>query len=322
MGLRAGEFKMNSDKWAVVTGGAGFIGSHLAETLLGQGRKVRIVDDFSTGTSANVPTGAEVLEGDVVENAEEAVRGADVIYHLAGIPSVPWSDAEPFGSHRAMAESTVALLQAGERADVRRLVLASSCAVYGDGSGLPKREDQKPAPLSPYALAKVVSELYAEHWACRRSFETVSLRFSNVYGPRQDPLSPYAAAIPIFVRCLLEGQKISIFGNGSQTRDFIFVGDVVRGLIAAGTAPGLSGRIFNLATGHAISVLELVRTLARIVGAPGEMEFVPERPGDIHHSWADVSAAHRDLGFAPGTSLEAGLRETVRWLKSAPVLQH
>jgi UDP-glucose 4-epimerase len=312
---------MNSDKWAVVTGGAGFIGSHLAETLLGQGRKVRIVDDFSTGTRANIPAGAEVLEGDVVENAESAVRGADVIYHLAAIPSVPRSIAEPLESHRATAVSTVALLEAAERANVRRLVLASSSAVYGDGGGLPKREDQKPAPLSPYALAKVVSELYAEHWACRRSFETVSLRFFNVYGPRQDPHSPYAAAIPIFVRRLLEGQSVPIFGNGSQTRDFIFVGDVVRGLIAAGTVPGVSGRIYNLATGHAISVLELVRTLARIVGTPAEMDFLPERAGDIRHSWADVSAVHRDLGFAPGTSLEAGLRETVRWLKSVPVLQ-
>jgi UDP-glucose 4-epimerase len=312
---------MNPEKWTVVTGGAGFIGSHLAETLLRQGRKVRIVDDFSTGSSANIPIGADVLEGDVVENAEAAVEDADVIYHLAAIASVPRSVAEPLESHRATAESTVALLQAGERAHVRRLVLASSSAVYGDGPGLPKREDQKPAPLSPYALAKLVSELYAGHWASRRSLETVSLRFFNVYGPRQDPNSPYSAAIPIFVRRLLEGQRVPIFGDGGQTRDFIFVGDVVRGLIAAGTTPGVSGRTYNLAGGKAVSVFQLVRTLARIVGAPAEMDFLQERAGDIRDSWADVSAARRDLGFAAETSLEAGLRETVRWLKASQVLQ-
>jgi len=312
---------MNSEKWAVVTGGAGFIGSHLAEALLAQGRKVRIVDNFSTGSSANIPIGADVLEGDVLENAEEAVRDADVIYHLAAIASVPRSVAEPLESHRATAESTVALLEAGERAKVRRLVLASSSAVYGDSPGMPKREDQKPAPLSPYALAKLVSELYAEHWARRRSLETVCLRFFNVYGPKQDPNSPYSAAIPIFVRRLLDGQRVPIFGDGGQTRDFIFVGDVVRGLVAAGTTPGVSGRVYNLATGQGLSVFQLVRTLARVMDIPAKVDFLPERAGDIRDSWADVSAAARDLGFKPETPLEDGLRETVRWLKTSQVLQ-
>jgi len=312
---------MNPEKWAVVTGGAGFIGSHLVEALLGQGRKVRVVDDLSTGCSANIPVGAEVLEGDVLENAEAAVRDADVIYHLAAIPSVPRSIAEPLESHRATAETTVALLEAGERAHVRRLVLASSSAVYGDGPGLPRREDQKCAPRSPYALAKLVSELYAEHWASCRSLETVCLRFFNVYGPKQDPNSPYSAAIPIFLRRLLEGRPVPIFGDGAQTRDFIFVGDVVRGLLAAGTTPGVSGRIYNLATGNAVSVFQLVRTLARIVGTSATMDFLPQRAGDIRDSWADVSAARRDLGFAPETPLESGLLETARWLQAAQVLQ-
>lgn len=312
---------MNPDKWAVVTGGAGFIGSHLAEALLAQGRKVRVVDDFSTGNSANIPIGAEVLEGDVLEVAEAAVRDADVIYHLAAIPSVPRSVAEPLESHRATAESTVALLQAGERAHARRLVLASSSAVYGDGPGMPKREDQKPAPLSPYALAKLVSELYAEHWARHRALETVSLRFFNVYGPRQDAHSPYSAAIPIFLRRLLDGQPAPIFGDGGQTRDFIFVGDVVRGLLAAGEAAGVSGRTYNLATGNAVSVFQLVRTLARIVGVSAKMDFLPARTGDIRDSWADVTAARQDLGFAPQTALESGLRETVRWLRAEEILQ-
>jgi len=313
---------MISKKWVVVTGGAGFIGSHLAEALLRQGRKVRIVDDFSTGNGANIPVGADVLEGDVVDNAEESVQGVDVIYHLAAIASVPRSVAMPLETHRATAESTVALLEAAERAQVRRLVLASSSAVYGDGPGLPKREDQNPAPVSPYALAKRVSEMYAQHWASRRSFETVCLRFFNVYGPNQNPDSPYSAAIPLFLRRLIEGRRVSIFGDGEQTRDFIYVGDVVRGLLAAGSMPGVSGRIYNLATGKGVSVFHLVQTLARIVGVPAEMEFLPERSGDVRNSWADISAARRDLGFNPETTLEAGLRETLRWFKTLPVLQH
>lgn len=312
---------MNPDKWAVVTGGAGFIGSHLVEALLRQGRKVRVVDDFSTGSRSKIPDGAEVLEGDVLDVAAAAVRNADVIYHLAAIPSVPRSVAEPLESHRATAESTVALLQAGERAGARRLVLASSSAVYGDGPGLPKREDQRTAPQSPYALAKVVSELYAEHWARHRSLEAVSLRFFNVYGPQQDPHSPYAAAIPIFARQILEGRRISIFGDGAQTRDFVFVGDVVRGLLAGGATPGVSGRVYNLASGKAVSVFHLARLLARVLGKPAEIEFLPARPGDIRDSAADVSSARRDLGFSAETTLLGGLRETAAWLQGTPALR-
>jgi UDP-glucose 4-epimerase len=308
---------MKSDKWAVVTGGGGFIGSHLAEALLDQGRKVRVVDNFSTGSRKNVPAGAELLEGDVLDVAAASVRDADVVYHLAAIASVPRSVADPLESHRATAETTLCLLQAGEQAGVRRLVLASSSAVYGNGRALPKREGQHPAPLSPYALAKLTSELYARHWASLRGVETVSLRFFNVYGPRQDPESPYSAAVPIFLRRLLGGMEVPIYGDGAQTRDFIYVADVVRGLIAAGTMPGVSGRVYNLAGGGPVSVFDLVRTLARIVGGSAEIRFLPERKGDVRHSWADISAAGRDLDFAPRTSLEAGLRRTVRWLRDA-----
>ncbi len=315
------ECPKSRDRWAVVTGGAGFIGSHLAETLIRQGRRVRIVDNFSTGHRANVPAGAEVIEGDVVENADRAVRGADVVYHLAALPSVPQSIAEPLQSHRATAESTVALLAAGERAGVRRLVIASSSAVYGDVAVFPKREDQRPAPLSPYALAKLCGELYAEYWATRRSTETVTLRFFNVYGPRQDPDSPYAAAVPIFLRNLLREEPVSVFGDGTQTRDFIFVRDVVRGLLAAGTVAGISGKVYNLAGGRAVSVLKLIQTLARIVDTTPVIRFLPHRAGDIHDSWADISAAQRDLGFTPETPIAAGLRETVRWFHDAHILQ-
>jgi len=299
----------------VVTGGAGFIGSHLAEELLRRGRRVRIVDDFSTGKSTNVPAGAEVLSGDVTSLAEEAVQNADVVYHLAAMASVPLSVSEPLRSHQATTQSTVALLEAGERAGVRRFILASSSAVYGALAELPKREDQGPAPLSPYALAKWCSELYVSHWAAHRAMEAVSLRFFNVYGPRQDPDSPYAAAIPIFLKHLQGGEAVPIFGKGDQTRDFVFVKDVVRGLIAASTAKEASGRVYNLAGGSPITLLDLVSTLSRIVGKEATLRFLPPRAGDLQHSWADIAQARRDLGFDPGVSLEEGLRTTVAWFQ-------
>lgn len=293
----------------VVTGGAGFIGSHLVEALLAKGRKVRVVDDFSSGRRENVPAGVDLIEGDVLTHAGAAVIDADVVYHLAAIPSVPRSIAEPLLSHRATAESTVALMEAAERAGVRRLVLASSAAIYGEGHALPQREDQKPSPRSPYAIAKLVSELYAEHWANHRSLEAVSLRFFNVYGPKQGLRSDYAA-VPIFIRRLLNGDSVTIFGDGRQTRDFIFVDDVVRALISA-SASAVSGRVYNVATGQSVSVDHLVRTLAGIIGIPLQIEHLPARAGDIKDSQADVVAAWRDLGFSSTVSLEEGLRRTV-----------
>lgn len=297
----------------VVTGGAGFIGSHLARALLAEGRRVRVLDDFSSGRRENVPGGVELLEGDAGELAERAAQGAAVIYHLAALVSVPRSVEAPVESHRSTAASTVAILQAAERAGARRVVLASSSAVYGDDPALPKREDQPARPASPYAVAKLCAELYARHWAERRSLETVSLRFFNVYGPRQDPASPYAAAIPIFLSRLRAGRPVPIYGDGLQTRDFTFVGDVVSGLLAAGRAPGVSGRVYNLASGRATSVLDLVGLLARLTGTRPELRFLPPRPGDLRESWADVARAREDLGYAPRTSLEEGLRATIEW---------
>lgn len=294
----------------LVTGGAGFIGSHLTKALLKRGRRVRIADDFSTGRRSNVPDGAELLEGDVVENAGKAVQDVDVVYHLAAISSVPRSIAQPLESHRATAGSTVALLEGAERAGVRRLVLTSSSAVYGDSQGMPQREDQKPAPLSPYAVAKLVSELYVAHWARYRTLETVSLRLFNVYGPGQPPDSPYSAVVAIFLQKLLEGGRIPVFGDGSQTRDFIYVEDVVRGLMAAGTTPGISGRTYNLATGKSVSIQHLARTAAQAVGRSVLFDFLPARVGDIQHSSAVIDAATRDLGFTAEVPLEEGLRRT------------
>jgi UDP-glucose 4-epimerase len=291
----------------VVTGGAGFIGSHLVEELLAQGRRVRVVDDFSTGRRPFVAAGAELLEGDVNAVAAEAVRDASIVFHLAAIPSVPRSIDNPLESHRATAQGTLAVLVAAERAGVKRVVFASSSSVYGDTPLLPKREEMEPLPLSPYAVAKLAGELYARSWAAHTRLETVSLRFFNVYGPRQDPDSPYAAVIPIFLESLRSGRPLPIYGDGEQTRDFTFVSDVVRGLVAAGTAAGISGRVYNVAGGRPVSVVALGRALA---GGSAKFDHRPPRPGDIRDSWADVSAARRDLGFAAAVSLEEGLRQT------------
>ncbi|MFN3483924.1 MAG: NAD-dependent epimerase/dehydratase family protein [Planctomycetota bacterium] len=296
----------------VVTGGAGFIGSHLAEALLGSGRRVRVVDNFSTGRRERVPAGAELLVADVNEAAEEAVRGAEVVYHLAALPSVPRSVERPLESHRATAQGTMAVLEASARVGVRRVVFASSSSVYGDTPSLPKREDMPPRPLSPYAVAKLAGEFYARTFAALGKVETVCLRFFNVYGPGQDPDSPYAAVIPIFLRRAREGRPFPVYGDGLQTRDFTFVGDVVAGVLAAGRVPGVSGRVYNIAAGRPISVRDLARAVARLFGVPDAVEPLPSRPGDIRDSWADVSAARRDLGFAARVALEEGLRRTAQ----------
>lgn len=296
----------------VVTGGAGFIGSHLAEALLGSGRRVRVVDNFSTGRRERVPAGAELLVADVNEAAEEAVRGAEVVYHLAALPSVPRSVERPLESHRATAQGTMAVLEASARVGVRRVVFASSSSVYGDTPSLPKREDMPPRPLSPYAVAKLAGEFYARTFAALGKVETVCLRFFNVYGPGQDPDSPYAAVIPIFLRRAREGRPFPVYGDGLQTRDFTFVEDVVAGVLAAGRVPGVSGRVYNIAAGRPISVRDLARAVARLFGVSDAVEPLPPRPGDIRDSWADVSAARRDLGFTARVALEEGLRRTAQ----------
>ncbi|MBI3855761.1 MAG: NAD-dependent epimerase/dehydratase family protein [Planctomycetes bacterium] len=221
------------------------------------------------------------------------------------------SGRTPAESHRATAQGTLAILAAAERAGVRRVVFASSSSVYGDTPQLPKHEGMAPRPLSPYAAAKLAGECYARSWATRGALETVSLRFFNVYGPRQDPDSPYAAVIPIFIRRLREGKPMPVYGDGGQTRDFTFVADVVAGLLLASGVAGISGRVYNTAGGRPVSVLDLGRTLAALMGKPAEFEHRPPRPGDIRDSFADAGAARRDLGFAAEVPLEEGLRRTL-----------
>ena len=300
----------------VVTGGAGFIGSHLAETLLARGRRVRVVDNFATGRRSLLPGGVDLVEGDVNDVAGGAFRGAEVVYHLAALPSVPRSVKHPLESHQATARGTLAALAAAENAGVRRFVFASSSSVYGDTPTLPKHEGMPPRPLSPYAAAKLAGELYTASWAGRGGLETVSCRFFNVYGPRQDPESPYAAVIPKFIRQLRGGTPMTVFGDGGQTRDFTFVLDVVEGLLAAARAERVSGRVYNLAGGRPVSVLDMGRSLASLSGKPAVFEHRPPRAGDIRDSFADVEAARRDLGFVAGIPLEDGLRRTLRWFES------
>jgi UDP-glucose 4-epimerase len=297
----------------VVTGGAGFIGSHLADLLLSSKRRVRIVDDLSSGSKDNVPVGAEFLEGTIIDLAERAVRDASVVYHLAAIPSVPFSIDHPVPAHRAAVESTIAVLHAAERAGVRRVVLASSSAVYGDGGEGPRREGNEPHPLSPYAVDKRCAELYLAHWSERTPLQTVAVRFFNVYGPRQDPGSPYAAVIPLFIERLRAGNPLQIFGDGRQSRDFTFVADAARGMMAAGMAAKLTSPVYNIASGRATTVEDLAQTIARVADPPLRIDHLARRPGDVVHSWADVSLAKRDLGFTADTRLEAGLRTTIEW---------
>jgi UDP-glucose 4-epimerase len=276
---------------------------------------VRVVDDFSTGSPHNVPDDAELLTGDVLDLAAPAVRGAAVVYHLAAQVSVPRSVEDPVGTHRATESSTLAILHEAKRAGVRRVVLASSSAVYGNRPIQPKREDHETAPASPYAAAKLCSEIHARYWAEYCGLETVSLRFFNVYGPRQDPRSAYAAAIPIFLSRLQALRTVPVFGDGLQTRDFTYVEDVVRGILAAAEVPEASGRVYNIAAGKGTTVRELIETLADLLGVPVRIEQLPPRAGDIRHSRADISAAERDLDFAPWTSLRRGLARTVDWYR-------
>jgi UDP-glucose 4-epimerase len=303
----------------LVTGGAGFIGSHLTTKLVERGESVRVLDDLSTGRIDNIahllPNRVHFVYGDVADRkqAQDAVRGVDVVFHHAAVASVPQSVSDPLGTHTADATGTVTLLDACRNAGVRRVVYAGSSSCYGNRPEMPKTESHLPEVLSPYAAAKLAGELYCEAFAASYPLETVRLRYFNVFGPRQDPKGPYAAVIPLFVAALLAGRRPTIFGDGSQSRDFTYVENVVEANLLAAQAPGISGRVYNVACGFTTSVLELLKQISALLQKPFDPAFAPPRVGDVLHSSADISVARRDLGYEPIVDLKEGLRRTIEW---------
>jgi nucleoside-diphosphate-sugar epimerase len=304
----------------LVTGGAGFIGSHLAEALVGRGERVRVVDNLATGKRRNVEhlSGIDFLEGDLAEAgvAARAVQGVDYVLHQAAIPSVPRSVADPVTSHRANVDASLNLLVAARDTGVKRVVYAGSSSAYGDAATLPKREDMPPHPLSPYALQKLVVEQYCQIFSQLYGLETVTIRYFNVFGPRQDPGSPYSGVISLFAAAVLEGQPPVIYGDGEQTRDFTYVANVVDGVLRAVDAPGAAGEVINVATGGRISLNELLRTMNRLVGGRVEPVFKEARPGDVRDSQADIAKARALLGYSPIVTLEEGLKRTLEWCRA------
>ena len=300
----------------LVTGGAGFIGSHLVTQLVEDGHSVRVLDSLCTGTLQNLvhlEGDVEFLQGDVSDPdaCAKAVRGAEVVFHQAALASVPLSIDRPLDTHKACATGTVTLLDACVKAGVRRVVYAGSSSAYGNAPEMPKHEEQLPQVLSPYAAAKLAGELYCESFAASYRLETVRLRYFNIFGPRQDPDGPYAAVIPLFVSALVNGRRPKIFGDGSQSRDFTYVANVVEANICASLAEGVSGNVYNVACGESLSVLDLLREICQRLGVPCDPEFFEPRAGDVKHSWADISATKHDLGFEGKVTWQAGLGPTI-----------
>lgn len=305
----------------LVTGGAGFIGSHLAEELLRRGHRVRVADSLITGKRSNLDhiPAVEFLEGDLADMdfAQRAVEGCDYVLHEAAIPSVPRSVKDPITSNRANVDATLNVLVAARDAGVKRLVFAGSSSAYGNTPTLPKHEAMPSNPLSPYALQKVVGEQYLQMFTKLYGFETVSTRYFNVFGPRQDPTSPYSGVISVFATALLENRSPTIYGDGEQTRDFTYVANVVDGVLRACEAPKASGEIINVATGGRISLNKLFATMRDLIGADVKPTYADPRQGDVRDSQADISKASDVLGYKPIVSFEEGLKRTIEWYRTA-----
>jgi UDP-N-acetylglucosamine/UDP-N-acetyl-alpha-D-glucosaminouronate 4-epimerase len=302
----------------LVTGGAGFIGSNLVRALLERGDAVRVLDNFSTGNRANLAgLDVEVVEGELrsYERVHNAVRGTEIAFHLGALGSVPRSVQDPLTSGAVNVEGTLNVLLAARDEGIRRVVFASSSSIYGNQAELPLRESMAPDPISPYGVAKLAAERYCVSFSrVYHSFETVVLRYFNVFGPRQDPTSQYAAVVPLFITAIGNGEPVTIFDDGEQSRDFTYVDNVVDANLLAADADGVSGRIFNISAGVPATVNELAETIGRLLGKQVERGYLPPRPGDLRDSWADVGEARSVLGFEPRVSLEVGLRRTIESL--------
>ena len=304
---------------AVVTGGAGFIGSHLVDGLIAAGHTVRVLDDLSTGKRENVHAEAELVEGSVADAAivAGAVAGSEVVFHLGALGAVARSVADPRASDEVNVRGTLTVLTEARDAGTRRVVFASSSSVYGGSAPVPTIEESPLRPRSPYAVTKLAGEWYTRVFAELFAIETVALRYFNVFGPRQRPDSTYAAVIPCFASALLSGEQPTVYGDGRQSRDFTYVTDVVAANLAAAVAPAetVSGQVYNVAPGGGVSLLELLDALGRIIEIAPDPVFAPPRVGDTMLSQADSSAAGRDLGWSPAVSVDAGLEAYVDWLR-------
>jgi len=305
----------------LVTGGAGFIGSHLAEELVRRGHRVRVADSLITGKRSNLDhiPGIEFVEGDLadLEFAKRAADGCEYVLHQAAIPSVPRSVKDPITSNRANVDGTLNILVAAREAGAKRLVFAASSSAYGDTPTLPKHEGMATNPLSPYALQKVVGEQYLQMFTRLYGLETVSIRYFNVFGPRQDPSSPYSGVISVFATALLDNEPPKIYGDGEQTRDFTYVANVVDGVLRACEAPQASGEIINVATGGRISLNQLFYAMRDLVGGALEPVYAESRKGDVRDSQADIRKAKALLGYEPVVSFEDGLARTIAWYRSS-----
>src|SRR5436189_1764808 len=307
----------------LITGVAGFIGSSIARGLLAQGDSVRGIDNLSTGKRENIAEilgkidfrEADLLDLDAVRNA---CSGVDYIFHEAAIPSVPKSVLDPLASNRANVDATVHLLIAARDAKVKRVVYAASSSAYGDTPTLPKHEGMTPNPISPYAVAKLASEYYMTSFYRCYGLETVCLRYFNIFGPRQDPSSPYSGVLAKFITQMLNGEQPTIFGDGAQSRDFTYIDNTVEANLLAAQAPAslAAGQVFNVATGHRADLNQTFRLLKTLIGYPGNVEYAPERAGDVRHSLADISRAEKYLGYKPKIEFEDGLSRTIEWYRS------
>ena len=308
----------------LVTGIAGFIGSSIAEALVARGEQVRGIDNLSTGKRENLAClngRAEILEADITDPdaCAEACRGVDYIFHEAAIPSVPRSVKDPVETNHACVDGTLQILLAARDARVRRVVYASSSSLYGDTPTLPKHEDMVPNPISPYAVAKVTGEYYMKSFFRVYGLETVSLRYFNVFGPRQDPTSMYSGVMAKFITCMLRGKQPTIYGDGEQSRDFTFIQNVIEANLLACHAPAgeVAGMTFNAATGRRVTLNQVFAVLKQLTGYSGEPEYGPERVGDIKHSLADISCATKHFRYKPSVTLEHGLSRTVEWYRQS-----